>query len=490
MVYRGKLSPNCEPCRARGTKCDLARTGCSQCSRRGIVCHGYREVSGLRVVNETDRFSRKAIRAGHQYGGDFGRQVQRQRKIVQSLPVSILQPTLEDVANSFFFTSFVPGSHFGYLPIVSHATALANPLTACIRAVAVASFASEQQNPSMMKAALKHYSIALRETQPTMTSSSSIAAQDSTIICVLLLGLFEALCHKGQANPHNYTTHNAGALALLELRGPELVQTQIGYQLFLQVSSNIRVSCIVHQKRTPPRLLSLHRRMAPFIDPADPKVRFFTILDDFAELQAVVLENGISGSLEVAFSASRLDSRCENMMSTIYDSSLYTTHISDHEVAFGYGREWHQYPDAHIAQWWNSVRQTRIYLNQIILNQLDSAIYEDAEIESDCLDMQLAAIATTQQQAADICASVPQFAQAIHENRLQSNVAALTLVSRLFFPLCTVGISSVVPDSMKRYAARSLWFLGTAAKFPQAVEAAKMIEDKSLDTSWVHIFHV
>lgn len=389
---------------------------------------------------------------------------------------------LEDVAHSFFFGSYVPGSHFEYLPIVSRDLVLTDPLTASIRAVAMVSFAKEQQNANIMKAALRHYHIALRETQSAITSAAveKNFTQDSTIICVLLLGLFEALSHKGQGKPHDYTTHNAGALALLQLRGPELVKTQIGYQLFLQVSSNIRVSCIVNQKCTPRGLISFHQRMVPFVDPADPKVRFFTILDEYAALQAKVVESGMTGSLEVAFSASRLDCQCQSLMTTICDSHLYTVHISDHEVAFGYEREWHQYPDAHIAQWWNSVRQTRIFLNQMILDQLNLAFYDDIKVHSQCVDMQITAIGTIKQLAADICASVPQFAQIINK----SGATGSALVSRLFFPLCTVGNSTVVPESMKRYASRSLWFLGTAAKFPPAVDAAKMIESQSLDTGW------
>lgn len=86
--------------------------------------------------------------------------------------------------------------------------------------------------------------------------------------------------------------------------------------------------------------------------------------------------------------------------------------------------------------------------------------------------------------AGDICCSVPQFAQEIYENRSESETAALASVSRLFFPLCTVGTSIVVPESMRGYAARCFWYFGTATKFPQAIDAARMIEEMRLDTGW------
>jgi hypothetical protein len=82
------------------------------------------------------------------------------------------------------------------------------------------------------------------------------------------------------------------ALALLELYGPDLVRADIGYQLF-QVSSNIRVNYIVYMKRTPARLISFHKRVTLSIDAEDPKVRFFNILNDFAELQTDIVEHCI-----------------------------------------------------------------------------------------------------------------------------------------------------------------------------------------------------
>lgn len=80
--------------------------------------------------------------------------------------------------------------------------------------------------------------------------------------------------------------------------------------------------------------------------------------------------------------------------------------------------------------------------------------------------------------------TIPQFAQEIYEKGSESETAALASVSRLFFPLYTVGTSTVVPESMRRYARRCLWYFGTATKFPQAIDAARMIEEMRLDTGW------
>jgi hypothetical protein len=439
----------------------------------------------LRIVDETDRYSTKVSHVKR------CKDDKRKRQTETLFLVSVIPP-LEDTARSFFFTHYVPGSHFGYLPVIIHRTPVSNPLSECVEAVAIATFSNEQQNPLMMKKALKHYITALRQIKPALAQSCN-AAQESTIVCVLLLGLFEALRHSGQEDPQSYVTHNEGALALLELCGSKLVKTDIGYQLFLQVSSNIRVNCIVHKKRIPARLISFHKRVTPFIDLEDPKVRFFDILDDFAELQATIAEKCIQRSLETAVAASHLDFRCEHLMCTVRSTSHYS--IRDYstlqrDIPLRYGKEWHCYPNAHIAQWWNSVRQSRILLNRIMLDQLWLEDYEEEALQAQCLEMQATAVATTEKLAEEICYSIPQFAQEIYEKGSGSETAALASVSRLFFPLCTVGTSTVVPESMRGYAARCLWYFGTATKFPQAIDAAKMIEETSLDSSWTHIYHV
>ncbi|PCG88996.1 hypothetical protein PENOC_108540 [Penicillium occitanis (nom. inval.)] len=452
--------------------CDLDRTGCSQCARRGNVCYGYREVSALRIVNETDKVSHVNRRKENA----SSLQVYRKCQTEHILLVSML-PTLEDTARSFFFTNYVPGSHFGYLPAVVHHTPVSSLLSECVQAVAIATLSNEQQNPLMMKKALKHYISALCQLKPALAQSCN-AAQESTIVCVLLLGLFEALRHSGQEDPQSYITHNEGALALMELCGPGLVRTDIGYQLFLQVSSNIRVNCIVHKKRTPARLISFHKGVTHLIDAEDPKVRFFSILDDFAELQANIVEDCIQHSLETAVAASDLEFRTHEYSN------------SEHQCPFRYGQEWHCYPNAHVAQWWNSMRQSRMLLCAIILDQLWFEDYEEEVLKDQCLEMQTAAVATMEKMAGEICSSIPQFAQEIYEKLSESETTALASVSRLFFPLCTVGTSTVVPKSMRRYAARCLWYFGTTTRFPQAIDAARMIEEMRLDTSWTHIFHV
>lgn len=188
---------------------------------------------------------------------------------------------------------------------------------------------------------------------------------------------------------------------------------------------------VVHEKRAPALLILFHKRVTPLIDLEDPKVRFFAILNDLAALQEIIVENRIQHSLETAVAASDLDFRCEHLMSTICNTMHYGSQnysISGREFPLCYGRNWDCYPNAHVARWRNSMRQTRILLSAITLDQIFFENNEEEALQAQCLERQKASVATTKKMASEICSTVPQFAQEIYEKRSQSGMATLASV--------------------------------------------------------------
>lgn len=464
-------------------QCDLNLQGCSQCARQGIVCSGYRKVTGLRVVDQSEETASRVV----------GQNRNSHRGLVSMSPLSVLSllPTMEDQASCYFFTRYVPDSHFFYLPGIYSRKELANPLTTCVQAVAVASFANQQSSSTLMRKAMRYYASALRDINAVIKSPTP-ALLDSTIVAILLLGLFEALVYQNQPMHHNQDnpfTHNQGALALLAMRGPELLRQELGFQVFIQISSSIRVACLQRQKRAPACLLQFHKRAIPFLDPENPKVRFFPIIDEFIELQANIVENHLQYSWEVVHEAARIDLECQHLMSTIHHGQNYAFTISKSEDSWAYGNKIHKYPNGNVAQWWNSMRMTRIFLNNIIIQQLQPPTEVlDSVSDTQQAEIQAVSFATIQAMAAEICASVAQFAHDVEASKaertlMRSDTAVMGLLSRLFWPLCTVGESKTLPYSMRIFAARCLRFLGIEAGFPQAIEAANMIEKQSFDNA-------
>ncbi|KAF2723541.1 hypothetical protein K431DRAFT_24043 [Polychaeton citri CBS 116435] len=61
MVYRGKPSAGCEPCRTSKKKCTLEQPSCTRCVRLKRKCSGYGNPSALRIRDETEAVTRKVV---------------------------------------------------------------------------------------------------------------------------------------------------------------------------------------------------------------------------------------------------------------------------------------------------------------------------------------------------------------------------------------------------------------------------------------------
>lgn len=60
MVYCGKPSKGCGECRSRKIRCDQARPACSQCTKAGRKCSGYRDQLSLMFRDESQQVVQKA----------------------------------------------------------------------------------------------------------------------------------------------------------------------------------------------------------------------------------------------------------------------------------------------------------------------------------------------------------------------------------------------------------------------------------------------
>lgn len=62
MVYRGKPSAGCDPCRKAKKRCTLEVPACARCVKLKKDCSGYRDTSALQIQDESEAVKRKAIK--------------------------------------------------------------------------------------------------------------------------------------------------------------------------------------------------------------------------------------------------------------------------------------------------------------------------------------------------------------------------------------------------------------------------------------------
>jgi hypothetical protein len=167
-------------------------------------------------------------------------------------------------------SAFIPGSRFDYLPWI-YDQPMCNvgvALPATIHAASMALLAQELRHPEVLTMARNAYAIALLETNTSLAEPAA-AAQDATLISVLLLSLFEAIVWACPQTPKSWNTHTRGALALINLRGPGQFHTSRGRKLFFQVATTICVESIQQKTALPPGLTALIQQVATeYIDEA------------------------------------------------------------------------------------------------------------------------------------------------------------------------------------------------------------------------------
>lgn len=384
-------------------------------------------------------------------------------------------------------SSYVPASPFDYLPeIYNTITSTAqDAVSSIVLAASLASLSLHVGSSKLMNYAHSHYSGALIRTNAALASSNT-ATLDSSLIAVLLLGLYEAITFSGLRSPTSWTAHTHGAVELIRLRGTKQLRTNLGRRLFLQTCNNIRGSCIQRWVAVPDEFLQLYEQAKPFLDPSTPNVRLGPLIDEVASLKARVRQvlqvQSMSGAVHEALQLDEEARALEDMLPDSWRYKVIPPHMAPTSAYQGLA---HQYPAHRVARHWNILRLIRLFLNEVVWGV--AAFFARAEeegmteISRHCKDfdnaaLQAAAATNRAQLVTDILASAPQF--------LGEDGTTFTPAARfLIWPLTVVAEIPRTPEPSRRYAIRCLYEIASQARIPQALQAARAVDSGS-STSW------
>ena len=110
---------------------------------------------------------------------------------------------------------------------------------------------------------MKNYNEALHLLNSALASPDA-AKEDSTLISTIVMTAIE-LKVSPQLSVDDYFNHVKGAAALLELRGPDQVLTKLGAALYMQVSTQLYMSCRFGRRSIPKQFRELRAQIAPYI---------------------------------------------------------------------------------------------------------------------------------------------------------------------------------------------------------------------------------
>lgn len=380
-----------------------------------------------------------------------------------------LSQSVGDVALAHFMSSYVPGSHFVYLPALYNLSGEDAALPATVHAASLARLAWELGQSSLMGEAKRAYAKALAKTNAAL-SNPAIATTDAVVVSVLLLSLYETIICADAGTPENWIKHTRGALALIQLRGRRQLDTQVGRALFTQVANIICVDSLRSGTRLAPDLVELQKAALHYTDEC-PRFEMSSSTGELANLLADV-KSGHMTPLRVVDATQRLEAKYIAFVSGLPAYWQFEVEELDETQAGVYGTTIHHYSSNRAAQFWNSYRMTRILLNGIMHGHARHLRPSNTLAQAE---------RNAKQMAADICASVPQFTDSKH--------FSVASAATLLWPLSMVRSADLVGKELRGYAEGRLRFFGRELRIPQAEKVASCREVDELQDG-LHMFYL
>ena len=496
------------------SQCDRATPSCSQCIRARRDCPGYRNEVDLMFRNESESVigkakarekskarsksrshspaiagpsrSKEEPRSPSSELSSLGSFQERDADFfVESLaPRVSMYPTTEERALGYFNSN--AKTWFRNLDVTEELCSQTNTdehLLASMSAVGLASFSHSVHAPALMSRARREYVSALKLTNAALRSPTE-AKKDTTLFSVMILGIFETVTGMNERSLAAWAEHTNGAAALVKLRGKEQFKTQAGVRMFLQVTSNLMLSCIQRTTAMPAHMVELRKEAEKYMD-ASPAWRHSKTIIDFTIFRAAVREAKLVGPREIVAEALAIDRRFVADYATLPEEWHYEVVYSDETPELIWNGSYHVYKQNWIAHIWNGMRVCRIMLHETIRDQLLSASTAITPIftEDEIAAQNASSLNVMLQMRADILASVP------HENPLAFNGKPISLLegSRAYFvlwPLYLCGAMDVTTEPIRNWVIARLRSIGESVGIKQAFVVAEYLSQQKVISSW------
>ncbi|KAJ5537878.1 C6 zinc finger domain protein [Penicillium frequentans] len=464
MVYRGKPSLGCASCRKRRLICDR-QNPCSQCTRANKVCGGYRDPNTLRIYDQSKEVAVKAQSRSAVVRGSKSTSPETSMS-----PPIILEPiSIDEKATSHIFTFFVGKNEtrgiLSFLPNLL-STDPSFTLQTTVKAIGLASLSRIHNLPDMRRLAGLEYCKALVSLNKALQNPDT-AKTDSTLGTVALLSVYEMVSsHDMVSNDFDimdgWLNHVQGAMRLLELRGVEQLDSDLGVELFTTVRLQNAISSVFFRRplQHSPTISAISEvAKARRDENSQPIEHFYNTLIQFNDL-ATEVNDASHGKYTVENlgryigKALRLDADLRSWTMSLGPGWAFTSIqeplSQSHTPFYMRGDSYHSYYNVNLASMWNHFRQTRIVLHEMI-RVMAVHLYKLRKT-SECEQTIIQSVTIINQMVDDICASV--------RFHFISDQARFGGAIRLLWPLFISANVSHVDSGTKEWIAQTLAMIG------------------------------
>ncbi|KAK5053975.1 hypothetical protein LTR84_001937 [Exophiala bonariae] len=466
MVYDGKPSRACLPCRRRKLRCDLKRDSCGQCIRAGLDCTGYRNPHDLRIQNETKLVKRKVLEAKNVTVSRFG------------------EPSLQQKSRGAFLSHYVHGISGSYDVIALFDNAsLDTHLDASINAASLAFFHFQYFSPRASDLARKGYYTALKLVNVALQNPNSLAS-DSTLLAVLLLDLFEKFTNSNSRSSVAWMSHVNGALALIKLRDSIQFQTYIGRRLSFRLATSLLISCVAGSAPVPPALRSLRAELENYVNVEDPKWKLTDLSIKSADLKAAI-HQGLLSNEEKILQSKQLDSEFSSLSANMPATWLSQRKYLERPSQRVFGQFYDLYPSYFVTQTRNVIRLTRIVLNHEIRTLYKA---QPLDIDTTTEAIQLTFIdRIIDDIAREICASGPQFTgagESLTPNKKATDSVQKFFCHTLLFPFYVAGLYASPGSMIRPWVLNQLRYIAKEFEVRHAATVADILDSEEPKDPW------
>ncbi|KAF2197739.1 hypothetical protein GQ43DRAFT_423944 [Delitschia confertaspora ATCC 74209] len=426
MVYRGRPSTGCLRCRQRKIKCDERAEGCIKCMNRGFVCPGYENQVDRLFQDESEKVKQKVVKSitkaialrNERFTKDRSGSMVPIRPTSRASYTTVSAPMLtsaEMLGINFFMQHLATGidqpsmssevyysniSTFGFHPVIA----------AAMTAIGLASIAGISKDRCLQEEATRLYLKAIKRTNTALASPQEVK-NDSTLLAVILLGVFEATT--GSSNLDTFIAwakHIEGTAALAKVRGKEQFATDAGRRLFLQAAAQLMMIYTGREESLPDHVHELLEEVFEYGDAKDPVIRFYKAYMQYSTFRVDIIQGRITDLCDILERALELDETAAEVFAEASPTWNYQVIRNPGNLKGIYGELYHIYPHYLSAQTWNWLRLIRLGHHDIIRTTLLKGFAANPRIFTDPRYSHLLeeTIATASQMQSDILASIPQ----------------------------------------------------------------------------------
>jgi hypothetical protein len=304
-----------------------------------------------------------------------------------------LAPTCQERGTAFFFSRYVAiddtccHQRFDFVYDIWKPASLAperqlDGVMASMTAVGLVGVSQLTGSTELMEAARKSYGTALRLTNTALRNPKE-AVKDSTLLAILILGLFEMMTEPSPKSMQAWHEHVNGAAALARLRGRGQFRTKAGMRMFMMLCGIVMITCVHKEMPMPQALIDLREGLGPMFGGGQSSVEvnrpIYQILQARYDLRTGKLSNpgDLLGRLK------GIEGEFERVIAGFPETWGYKTFRMTKPHPAVYQGICHLYPTAFVATVWNGLRGLRVMLLETILNELSKSFHN---VDPDLVD--------------------------------------------------------------------------------------------------------